>query len=196
MKPQNNFKTPLLASHIPCKAILSIICIIFKLYCEFSHLPIANPTVFCKIVLLKHVDRNTELLPPTYVVCGKIMFSLPSVCQCVCGVDPPPPTCSNLFTWGPRPPTHLATPPPSDLFARKAVGPQLKGFVVLLHFQGGTGTEKALFMRLHLLQGIVSFHQGQRDKAKQLLTRVREPLSSILLYGQIGFRNYTDVQSR
>ena len=39
-------------------------------------------------------------------------------------------------------------------------------------FQGGTGTEKALFMRLHLLQGIVSFHQGQRDKAKLLLARV------------------------
>lgn len=32
--------------------------------------------------------------------------------------------------------------------------------------------EKALFMRLHLLQGIVSFHQGHREKATQLLTRV------------------------
>ena len=39
-------------------------------------------------------------------------------------------------------------------------------------FQGGTGSEKALFMRLHLLQGIVAFHQGHTDKANALLNRV------------------------
>ena len=123
------------------------------------------------------------------------MFSLPSVCQCVCGVDPPPrpvQTCS----LGDPDPYPLSDPPPFRPVCKQAFGLRLKGFVVLLHFQGGTGTEKALFMRLHLLQGIVSFHQGQRDKAKQLLTRVREPLSSALLDGQIGFRNYVEVQSR
>ena len=57
-----------------------------------------------------------------------------------------------------------------------------------MYFQGGTGTEKALFMRLHLLQGIVSFHQGQRDKAKQLLTRVCE-LQLSLFCGEMEFRN-------
>ena len=117
------------------------------------------------------------------------MFSLPSVCQCVCGVNPPPRPVQTCSLGDPDP--YLLRP-----VCKQAFGRRLKGFVVLLHFQGGTGTEKALFMRLHLLQGIVSFHQGQRDKAKQLLTRVGKPLSSTLLYGKIGFRNYVDVQSR
>ena len=43
---------------------------------------------------------------------------------------------------------------------------------VALVMQGSTGEELALFMRLHLLQGIVNFHQQNLVEATKLLSKV------------------------
>ena len=42
-----------------------------------------------------------------------------------------------------------------------------------IQFQGGTGQERALFMRLHLLQGILAIHKTEKVTAKALLEKVR-----------------------
>lgn len=42
-----------------------------------------------------------------------------------------------------------------------------------------TANEKALFMRLHLLQGIVNYHQNKREKAKNLLLRAENELKTL-----------------
>ena len=52
------------------------------------------------------------------------------------------------------------------------------GFVYV--FQGGTGMERALYMRLHLLQGVLAFHKHNKQKASELLKRVRS-LARLLL---------------
>jgi len=49
----------------------------------------------------------------------------------------------------------------------------------LLVIKGFTGNEKVLFMRLHLLQGVVRFHQNQRFEAKALLERAKLELSTL-----------------
>lgn len=41
------------------------------------------------------------------------------------------------------------------------------------------GNEKALFMRLHLLQGIMLYHQNRRVEAKKVLQRTRLELSAL-----------------
>lgn len=41
------------------------------------------------------------------------------------------------------------------------------------------GNEAALFMRLHLLQAIVLFHQNKRQEASKLLARADSELSSL-----------------
>jgi hypothetical protein len=41
------------------------------------------------------------------------------------------------------------------------------------------GNEAALFMRLHLLQAVVLFHQNKRQEASQLLARAESELSSL-----------------
>ncbi|CAL1536332.1 unnamed protein product [Lymnaea stagnalis] len=47
-----------------------------------------------------------------------------------------------------------------------------KGMAVIYSvFQGGTGTEQALFMRLYLLQGIVAFHKGDITNSLNLFRR-------------------------
>ena len=38
--------------------------------------------------------------------------------------------------------------------------------------KGETGIERVLFMRLHLLQAIIAFHQGHFEQAKLLLDKV------------------------
>jgi hypothetical protein len=43
------------------------------------------------------------------------------------------------------------------------------------------GNEAALFMRLHLLQAIVLFHQNRRQEASKLLARADSELSSLKL---------------
>ena len=44
--------------------------------------------------------RDFTLLPPAYVVCGKVMISVVSVCLFRGALMRPLWTCSNLFTWG------------------------------------------------------------------------------------------------
>merc|ERR1712038_1959913 len=56
---------------------------------------------------------------------------------------------------------------------RKSYGPNLERLALV---RGGTGMERALFMRLHLLQGILAFHSHQRNEAHQLLTRAENEL--------------------
>ncbi|OWF42022.1 NEDD8 ultimate buster 1-like [Mizuhopecten yessoensis] len=49
----------------------------------------------------------------------------------------------------------------------------------LLAVKGGSGTELALFMRLHLLQGIVAFHQHRTEEAGRLLNKAEEELQRL-----------------
>ncbi|KAJ4443419.1 hypothetical protein ANN_05087 [Periplaneta americana] len=58
----------------------------------------------------------------------------------------------------------------------QSYGPNLER---LLALKGTTGNEAALFMRLHLLQAIVSFHQNKRQEASKLLERANMELSSL-----------------
>jgi len=43
---------------------------------------------------------------------------------------------------------------------------------VLVYFQGNTGAERALLLRLHLLQGVLAYLQRRNDDARALLSRV------------------------
>ena len=45
--------------------------------------------------------------------------------------------------------------------------------------KGTADNEKALFMRMHLLQGIVAFHQGHKRRAVDLLVRADTELTSL-----------------
>lgn len=47
--------------------------------------------------------------------------------------------------------------------------------------KGGSGTELALFMKLHLLQGIVAFHQHRVQDAKRLLSRAEFELQHLIV---------------
>lgn len=47
--------------------------------------------------------------------------------------------------------------------------------------KGGSGTELALFMKLHLLQGIVAFHQHRVLDAKRLLSRAEFELQHLIV---------------
>lgn len=47
--------------------------------------------------------------------------------------------------------------------------------------KGGSGTELALFMRLHLLQGIVAFHQHRLEDARRLLSRAEFELQHLVV---------------
>ncbi|XP_033730373.1 NEDD8 ultimate buster 1-like, partial [Pecten maximus] len=65
----------------------------------------------------------------------------------------------------------------------------------LLAVKGGSGTELALFMRLHLLQGIVAFHQHEIQEANRLLGKAEEELQRLTVDGdkltqviQMGFK--------
>ncbi|KDR09755.1 NEDD8 ultimate buster 1 [Zootermopsis nevadensis] len=58
----------------------------------------------------------------------------------------------------------------------QSYGPNLER---LLALKGTTGNEAALFMRLHLLQAIVLFHQNKRQEASKLLARADSELSSL-----------------
>ncbi|PNF44037.1 hypothetical protein B7P43_G16238, partial [Cryptotermes secundus] len=58
----------------------------------------------------------------------------------------------------------------------QSYGPNLER---LLALKGTTGNEAALFMRLHLLQAVVLFHQNKRQEASTLLARADSELSSL-----------------
>ncbi|XP_063537785.1 NEDD8 ultimate buster 1-like [Cydia strobilella] len=49
----------------------------------------------------------------------------------------------------------------------------------VLAVKGTDANERALMMRLHLLQGIVSFHQNKRDEARRLLEKAETELNSL-----------------
>ena len=59
----------------------------------------------------------------------------------------------------------------------KSYGAQMER---LLTLKGTTGNEAVLFLRLHLLQGITSYHQGKTAQAVTMLNRAKmelEPLT-------------------
>jgi len=56
----------------------------------------------------------------------------------------------------------------------KSYGANLERLTVL---KGGSGEEAALFVRLHLLQGILAFHQQNYEQARVLLRRAENELS-------------------
>ncbi|KRT81584.1 Ubiquitin [Oryctes borbonicus] len=58
----------------------------------------------------------------------------------------------------------------------KSYGPNLERLIAL---KGSTGNEAALFMRLHLLQAIVLYHQNERPTAKNLLLKANNELLSL-----------------
>lgn len=58
----------------------------------------------------------------------------------------------------------------------QSYGPNLERLLLL---KGTTGNEAALFMRLHLLQAIVLFHQNKWQEASKLLARADSELSAL-----------------
>uniref|UniRef100_A0A1B6L3Y2 UBA domain-containing protein n=1 Tax=Graphocephala atropunctata TaxID=36148 RepID=A0A1B6L3Y2_9HEMI len=58
----------------------------------------------------------------------------------------------------------------------KTYGPNLER---LMAIKGATGNEAALFMRLHLMQGVVMFHKNKRAEARLLLERAQSELSGL-----------------
>uniref|UniRef100_A0A8D8TZF2 NEDD8 ultimate buster 1 n=2 Tax=Cacopsylla melanoneura TaxID=428564 RepID=A0A8D8TZF2_9HEMI len=70
----------------------------------------------------------------------------------------------------------------------------------LLTIKGSTGNEKALFMRLHLLQGIVAFHQGKMQYSAALLDKAESELKSFKIddvsLGTIIELGYTEKEAR
>ncbi|KAK5643497.1 hypothetical protein RI129_007342 [Pyrocoelia pectoralis] len=73
----------------------------------------------------------------------------------------------------------------------KSYGPNLERLIVV---KGTPGNEAVLFLRLHLLQGIVLFHQNKRQEALQLFKQVERELqvlkvdeSSIIILMELGY---------
>lgn len=60
----------------------------------------------------------------------------------------------------------------------KSYGPQMER---LLTLKGTTGNEAVLFLRLHLLQGVVAFHQGKSFEASRLLHQAKDELSKLTI---------------
>ncbi|XP_054260739.1 NEDD8 ultimate buster 1-like isoform X2 [Macrosteles quadrilineatus] len=58
----------------------------------------------------------------------------------------------------------------------RTYGPNLERLIII---KGTTGSEAALFMRLHLLQGVVAFHQNKRSQARALLERAQHELNGL-----------------
>ncbi|KAK9728684.1 UBA/TS-N domain [Popillia japonica] len=58
----------------------------------------------------------------------------------------------------------------------RSYGPNLERLIAL---KGSIGNEAALFMRLHLLQAIVFYHQNKRQEARNLLLKVSSELSNL-----------------
>lgn len=58
----------------------------------------------------------------------------------------------------------------------KSYGSNLERLVAL---KGSAGNEAALFLRLHLLQAIVLYHQGKLDAAKNLFDKVEKELKEL-----------------
>ena len=64
-----------------------------------------------------------------------------------------------------------------DECLRRSYGPNLERLAVV---KGETGIERALFMRLHLLQAITAFHKGQAAECAALLNRVSIGVTEML----------------
>lgn len=64
----------------------------------------------------------------------------------------------------------------SENFFQKSYGSDLQR---LMAVKGSSGEELALFMRLHLLQGIVAFHQHRMEEASRLLAKAEQELQRL-----------------
>nr|CAH0109059.1 unnamed protein product [Daphnia galeata] len=51
----------------------------------------------------------------------------------------------------------------------------------LLTLKGSTGNEAVLFLRLHLLQGVVAFHQGKTLESVKLLNQAKEEIQKLTI---------------
>lgn len=58
----------------------------------------------------------------------------------------------------------------------KSYGPNLERLIAL---KGSTGNEACLFMRLHLLQGVILFHKNRREEARAMLDRAERELLAL-----------------
>ncbi|XP_052813375.1 NEDD8 ultimate buster 1-like [Mya arenaria] len=66
----------------------------------------------------------------------------------------------------------------SENFFQKSYGSSMER---LMAVKGSTGEELALFMKLHLLQGIVAYHQDRMSEAAQLLGRAESELQRLTI---------------
>ncbi|XP_053385428.1 NEDD8 ultimate buster 1-like isoform X2 [Mercenaria mercenaria] len=64
----------------------------------------------------------------------------------------------------------------SENFFQKSYGSDLQR---LMAVKGSSGEELALFMKLHLLQGIVAFHQHRMEEASNLLSKAEQELQRL-----------------
>jgi len=79
----------------------------------------------------------------------------------------------------------------------KSYGANLERLTVV---KGGTGTEAALFVRLHLLQAVVAFHQRQNDVALSLLAKTESELNTLKTseadMQQVMMMGFTESEAR
>jgi len=70
----------------------------------------------------------------------------------------------------------------------------------LMVVKGGTGTEVALFVRLHLLQAVVAFHQQRNDVALSLLAKAESELNMLKTseadMQQVMMMGFTESEAR
>lgn len=71
---------------------------------------------------------------------------------------------------------------------KKSYGPNLERLRLL---KGGTGKEQALLMRLHLLQGVLAFHQAKNQLCRQKLQLAESELSTL----QVDENSMTQVMA-
>lgn len=64
----------------------------------------------------------------------------------------------------------------SEIFFQRSYGSDLQRLVAV---KGSSGEELALFMRLHLLQGIVAFHQHKMEEARSKLAKAESELQRL-----------------
>ncbi|KAF5302202.1 hypothetical protein FQA39_LY10241 [Lamprigera yunnana] len=78
-----------------------------------------------------------------------------------------------------------------ELVFEKSYGPNLERLIAV---KGSTGNESVLFLRLHLLQAIVLFHQNKRQEAWKLFKKVEDELrvlkvdeNSVTMLMELGY---------
>ncbi|XP_052243561.1 NEDD8 ultimate buster 1-like [Dreissena polymorpha] len=85
----------------------------------------------------------------------------------------------------------------SENFFNKSYGSSMER---LMAVKGSTGEEQALFMKLHLLQGIVAFHQQRLEESARLLSRAEAELARLHIdedkINTMMCLGYSEVESR